>query len=100
MNWCFFLFVSTGRYLYTEASSPRNPGDKARLWLAPFNTKYSFCVTFYYHMRGAGMGSLGVRVDGLLLWNLTGNQGYTWQKAVIPVQTNGYGTHEVRSKAV
>ena len=45
------------------------------------------------------MGSLGIRVDGLLLWNLTGNQGNTWQKAAIPVQTNGHGTHEVRSKS-
>ena len=46
------------------------------------------------------MGSLGVRVDGLLLWNLTGNRGNTWQMAVIPVQTHGYGTHEVRLKKV
>ena len=93
------FFAFKGRYLYTEATF-RNPGDKARLWLAPFNTTRSFCVTFYYHMWGAGMGSLGVRVDGLLLWNLTGNRGNTWQMAVIPVQTHGYGTHEVRLKKV
>ena len=49
--------------MYTEASSPRKPGQKARLISAVFGPvipPMKCSMTFYYHLFGKSMGSLNV----------------------------------------
>lgn len=60
------LLVSSGYYMYTEASRPRVLGDKARLLSPLFNVtsvrgpkasgRVPYCVSFYYHMKGKHIG--------------------------------------------
>ncbi len=91
----------SGTYLYIEASSPRLAGDKARLVSEQFNNIVSSkrCLTFWYHMYGADIGSLNViykvptgAVQETLIWNLTGQQhstqGSSWSYASVPVSSN------------
>ncbi|XP_025085553.1 MAM and LDL-receptor class A domain-containing protein 1-like [Pomacea canaliculata] len=85
-----------GHYMYIEASQPRKPGDKARLHSEILNnSSHPQCLTFWYNMHGAGMGTLSVyknlvsRTSGLIqLWTLSGDQGAQWQKASVPVHDN------------
>jgi len=73
-------------YIFIEASSPREYGDKAMLIL-PFQVESSthvMCITFYYHMRGFHTGTLQVvhiHADGHpnILWQMSGPQGDDWQ---------------------
>ena len=81
---CFYdvtYFCFSGYYLFIEASSPRRPGDKARLVSEQFNNRGSTprCFTFWYHMYGSAIGKLRVfsKIQNgreTLLWNLTGQQ--------------------------
>eukprot|EP00057_Strongylocentrotus_purpuratus_P007164 XP_011661638.1 PREDICTED: MAM and LDL-receptor class A domain-containing protein 1-like [Strongylocentrotus purpuratus] len=54
----------SGFYVYIESSSPRLPGEKARLvsTLQNATTSGGRCLEFYYHMYGATMGALNVNV--------------------------------------
>ena len=52
-------FFFADRYMIAEASAPQHPGDKARL-VSPFfepQGDKQFCLEFYYHAYGSGMGS-------------------------------------------
>ena len=49
--------------MYTETSWPRKPGDRARLITPVIKSESKGCrVRFYYHMKGANIGSLVVYV--------------------------------------
>lgn len=49
--------------MYTEASVPRKPGQKARLLTPQYSAVQTpQCLTFYYHMFGTNIGSLNVKV--------------------------------------
>jgi len=48
-----------GHYMYIEASSPRHPGDIARL-ISPTYTGQGGCLEFWYSMFGADTGTLNV----------------------------------------
>ena len=49
--------------MYTETSWPRKPGDRARLITPVIKSESKECrVRFYYHMKGANIGSLVVYV--------------------------------------
>ena len=72
--------------MYIETSFPRKQGDKAQ-FLSPkypaTQTKPK-CFNFFYHMYGDHIGSMNIYVKtglgiGKLVWNMTGNQGNTWQ---------------------
>ncbi|XP_038071819.1 MAM and LDL-receptor class A domain-containing protein 1-like [Patiria miniata] len=86
------LGTSNGVYIYTEASSPRLPSDKARLdspkAIAPAT---GACVRFWYHMYGTGMGSLTVYTGdgqgglGPARWSANGTSGNTWLEAAIDI---------------
>ena len=89
-----FLFV--GYYMYIEASSPRRQGDYAVLSSPAVPFRGLTCVTFYYHMRGATIGTLTVTVNGRLLFSRSGNQGNAWLKA--QVNTFAFGLHKVGDK--
>ena len=78
-----------GYYIYAEASSPRQPDDRARL-VSPILTG-SHCVVFRYHMNGANMGSLRVygRVGSFeqKVWERSGNQADTWNGVEFRIDT-------------
>lgn len=76
-----------GHYAFIEASSPRVPGDVARLQSAPFNPTSKSCLHFWYFMLGSGIGSLNVYVvtatGNKTLWTLSGLQANSWQSAQV-----------------
>ncbi|XP_076229738.1 MAM and LDL-receptor class A domain-containing protein 1 isoform X6 [Nomia melanderi] len=85
-----------GGYAYIDSSFPRRPGDRARLLSTSFpapNPDTPMCLHFWFHMFGAGIGSLKLFVrhfrslDAPLreIWALTGNAGNTWFIAEITI---------------
>ena len=76
--------------MYIETSSPRVPNDVARLASPLLCTNASVtargCARFSYHMYGATIGSLNVKVDDKSIWSKTGNQGDQWLTAAVPFQ--------------
>ena len=73
-----------GRYYYVEASG-RPKGLRARLQSISFRLNYKACLTFYYHMYGADMGTLKVLLNDKVIWQLDGNQGNQWHIATVPI---------------
>ncbi len=72
--------------MYIETSSPRKPGENAKLVLtAPNNGKQS-CLSFYYHMYGASAGTLNVYNGNMTVFNVSGNQRDNW----VMVERNVY----------
>ncbi|KAK7478852.1 hypothetical protein BaRGS_00029951, partial [Batillaria attramentaria] len=85
-----------GYYMYTENSSPRRVGDVATL-LSPVHTSTldTSCLTFWYNMYGATVGSLnvysapnGVLSSKVLLWSRSGDQGQGWYKVTLELDTS------------
>ncbi|XP_013393210.1 MAM and LDL-receptor class A domain-containing protein 2-like, partial [Lingula anatina] len=77
-----------GSYMYVESSSPRVQGDIARLITTSMAVGSSdSCIQFWYHMYGADTGSLRVYKDTTAnkLWELSGDQGNSWQRAEVDV---------------
>uniref|UniRef100_UPI00398E89C9 proline-rich protein 36-like n=1 Tax=Pristiophorus japonicus TaxID=55135 RepID=UPI00398E89C9 len=81
-----------GRYLYLEASYPRQSGEQAALRSPLLRGRK--CLSFWYNMYGKHMGSLNVHLkrEGSphwhRLWSVTGNQGRRWINAEIDLFTN------------
>eukprot|EP00794_Sanderia_malayensis_P004811 gene4811-5441_t len=83
----------SGHYLYIEASSPAEEGDKAalisRLFEDPQQTK---CLSFYYNMHGSACRALRVYIKRessgkrTLLWEKYGNHGNKWLNANVNLQ--------------
>ena len=78
--------------MYIETSWPRAPGDVARL-ASPLlcanssaNVTARGCAKFSYHMYGAAIRSLNVKIDGKSIWSKTGNQGDEWLTETVPFQ--------------
>ena len=71
--------------MYIEASSPRQPGDNAKLYSPLLEFFGTMCLQFYYHMSGATTGSLSVTVSGNLVFFARGDKGDTWLKASVNV---------------
>ena len=80
-----------GHFIYIETSNPRRKGQDALL-LVKLEGK-SFCMRFWYHMYGRGIGSLkimhviknikddkrpGVKDFTSTEWEKQGNQGNKW----------------------
>ena len=88
--------TASGVYMYMETSSPRTQGDRARIdsikAIAPAT---GVCVRFWYHMYGAGMGSLTMHTGddngglGPSRWSRTGDSGQMWREALTGI---GNGT--------
>ncbi|XP_076661928.1 MAM and LDL-receptor class A domain-containing protein 1 [Halictus rubicundus] len=89
---------TAGGYAYIDSSFPRRPGDRARLLSTSFpapNADAPMCLHFWFHMFGAGIGSLRLFVrhfrsmDAPLreIWALNGNAGNTWFVAEITVSS-------------
>ncbi|XP_048866511.1 MAM and LDL-receptor class A domain-containing protein 1 isoform X9 [Brienomyrus brachyistius] len=76
-----------GNYLYVESSSPSRVGDVAQLKspLLPPAGPQGYCITFWYHMFGATVGSLRLYLQEsqplqrTLMWKRQGMQSDMWQ---------------------
>ena len=67
--------------MFIETSFPRKEGDNAKLELVlPGNGELG-CLSFYYHMYGADMGTLNVFSGNMKVFNKSGNQGNIWRNA-------------------
>lgn len=86
--------LGIGKYMFIEASLPRQPGHKARLLSErfPATSSRGFCVKFWYHMYGASIGTLNVLVktaagnqSETVKWRLSGNQQDKWLYGQAPV---------------
>ena len=64
--------------MYIEASSPRQPGENAKLVVTVPNKGNQSCLSFYYHMHGASAGTLNVYNGNTKVFSVTGNQGNNW----------------------
>ena len=64
--------------MYIETSSPRKPGDKAKLVLTVPNKGETSCLSFYYHMYGATVGTLNVYSGNSKVFHISGNQSNNW----------------------
>ena len=66
--------------MYIETSSPRKPSEKAKLVITvPSNGKKS-CLSLFYHMYGATVGTLNVFSGSIKIFNKSGNQGNNWMR--------------------
>ncbi|CAH3116618.1 unnamed protein product, partial [Porites lobata] len=83
-----------GKYMYIETSSPRRPGDTAKLvFTVPNNGKMS-CLSFYYHMYGATVGTLNVYSGNSKVLNISGYQNFKWIMVKRNIILNGLVTFE------
>ena len=88
----FLHVLPVGYYVYIETSSPRRLGDKAIIsrWVSLTGKS---CLSFFYHMRGSGMGTLRVKLCDAVISEKSGNQGSNWLKQELRLQ--GSGTKKV-----
>nr|KAG5689549.1 hypothetical protein BaRGS_022052 [Batillaria attramentaria] len=78
-----------GHYMYIETSSPRRPGQKARLISSQVTSTSPQCLSFFYNLNGRQIGALNVYVmTGASLastdtpvWTKTTNLGDRWVPA-------------------
>lgn len=57
------LGTPAGQYAFIETSSPRTNNDAARLQSAVLNPQQDYCLNFWYHMYGASLGNINVRLS-------------------------------------
>ena len=75
-----------GFYAYVETSSPRKRNDNAKLEFTPSLGSGETCISFYYQMLGEGVGTLKVHVNGIVIFEVSNEQGNDWKKADLKVQ--------------
>ena len=68
--------------MYIETSSPRRQGDNAKLQVSVSGNGSAACLVFYYHMYGDTIGTLNVYSGNELVFNVSGNQGLYWIRAM------------------
>jgi hypothetical protein len=96
----------SGKYIYTEASDPNNPGKDAEM-ISPcidVSTIANPELRFWYHMYSksdTGMGTLWIDVYAGGAWRekvleLTGNHGDQWISRIIPLGQYGGTRIQVR----
>ena len=71
--------------MYIETSSPRVPGDIARLTFSVSGNKHLSCLKFYYHMYGDTIGTLTVFSGNSIVFEASGNHGNSWKEAKINI---------------
>ncbi|MGB0715001.1 MAG: S8 family serine peptidase, partial [Phycisphaerae bacterium] len=86
--------TGSGFYMYTETSSPRQPGDTAILEgpCIDLTGATGADLDFWYHMYGSAIGTLNVEASTdcsswTNLWSLSGNQGNSWIQASIDLSS-------------
>ncbi|KAK3090552.1 hypothetical protein FSP39_012634 [Pinctada imbricata] len=89
----------SGHYMYTEASSPRNPGDVAELVSKTLPANQEYCFSMWYNMYGSSMGRLSVYTQHgtkkSTVLTKSGDQGSSWHsyRVTIPLQTTPFTVH-------
>ena len=78
--------------MYIEASSPRKPGESAKLFFTVPRQGNQACLSFYYHMSGASAGTLSVYIGKNKVVSLSGDQGDNW----LHIERNVYLEEVVR----
>lgn len=80
--------------MYIETSSPRKPGDYARLETPTYQATdgNGKCLMFWYHMYGSGIGRLNIFIKrgqslGTPAWTMSGNQGNRWLRGMLTVKS-------------
>ena len=68
--------------MYIETSSPRRQGDNAKLQVSVSGNGAAACLVFYYHMYGDTIETLNVYSGRELVFNISGNQGFYWIRAM------------------
>jgi len=68
-------------YMFIESSSPRQQDDFADFNASALTLMGPTVLTFQYHMYGDAMGNLQVFVNGIKLWEKSGDQGNMWKTA-------------------
>ena len=86
----FDMFALGGYYMFIESSSPRAPGDLARLFSPAINGASPMCVQFWYHMYGPHINALNVYLSqgntlGTPVWTRQGNQRNQWSQGTVQV---------------
>nr|KAG5689551.1 hypothetical protein BaRGS_022054 [Batillaria attramentaria] len=81
-----------GYYMFIETSSPRHPGDKARL-ISPQVSGTAHCVKFWYLMWGDHVATLNVYSRtgpslGNPVFTRSGTQGRNWLSASVDISSN------------
>ena len=75
--------------MYIETSSPRLPGDNAKLDLSVSGNGALSCLKFFYHMYGDTMGTLTVYSGNTVVYNISGDQGNYWKEAKRTIYWDG-----------
>ncbi|XP_013382844.1 uncharacterized protein LOC106153451 [Lingula anatina] len=96
------LMNNQGKYIYTEASVPRQSGNRAVLRSQIFTVSGLCKMRFFYHMYGNNMGNLSVSVQNrdrltqvVQKWSMAGNQGDRWHFAAVDLRTTGIARFRV-----
>ena len=74
--------------MYIETSFHQK-GDSAILISPKLPFSGKMCLQFYYHMYGAGMGTLNVFLKRARVFTACGDKGDKWLKAAIDVDLSG-----------
>lgn len=85
------LSIIAGYYMYIETSYHQK-GDNAILISPKLPFAGRKCLQFYYHMYGAGMGTLNVFLNGARVFTACGDKGDMWLKAAVDVNLSGMHT--------
>lgn len=67
-------------------ASDCSKGQIARL-VSPLLGRHSTCLVFYYHMYGATLDTLTVKLENKILWQVKGDHGQRWYKASVPLNS-------------
>ncbi|KAL9987245.1 hypothetical protein ACROYT_G001520 [Oculina patagonica] len=89
-----------GYFMYIETSSPRVPGDNAKLELSVSGNGKLSCLEFYYHMYGDTVGTLRVFSGNVTVFNETGNHGKYWKKAKLTIYLDNTVSLEVTFEGI
>ena len=60
---CINCVSGLGYYIYTESTSPRIEGETGSLISATFPGTVDVCVSFFYNMYGADMGTVNMTIE-------------------------------------
>ncbi|XP_070565015.1 MAM and LDL-receptor class A domain-containing protein 1-like [Ptychodera flava] len=93
---------NSGYYIYIDNTADRTEGDPARL-ISPdvsFGTNQPKCLTFWYHMYGAHIGSLNVYLKsgdtlGDAVWSRKTTYGDQWNEARVSLKLSSASTRKI-----
>ena len=83
--------------MYIETSSPRVRGDYAILISPLQRFSGTMCLKFSYHMYGATIGRLDVKINSRTVFYRSGNQGNRWFDASLTIYYIYSGVYPVRN---